>query len=150
MCYHESNTKNNHFKQGLFLPVFFRCKKKIGRRHSKDCISGAATFITTFVFMTILDEHINDIKSLCFKYNVKRLFAFGSVLTERFDDKSDIDFIVDFELLDHFSYVDNYYNLKFSLEDKLQRKVDLLEEKAIKNPYFQQMINQKRQLIYGH
>ncbi len=100
--------------------------------------------------MAILDEYLNDIKKLCFKHNVKRLFAFGSVLTERFTDKSDIDFIVDFEFLEHFQYAGNYYNFKFSLEDTLQRPVDLLEETAIKNPYFQQIVNEQRQLIYGH
>jgi hypothetical protein len=39
--------------------------------------------------------------------------------------------------------------LKFSLEDILKRPIDLLEEKAIKNPYFREDIDQKRKLIYG-
>jgi hypothetical protein len=36
----------------------------------------------------------------------------------------------------------------FFVEDVLHRSVDLLEEKAIKNPYFQQAVNDKRQLVY--
>ncbi len=100
--------------------------------------------------MTILDKNINDINKLCSIYKVRQLFAFGSVLTEKFNNDSDIDLIVDFEPIDVSLYADNYYDFKFSLQDVLDRSVDLLEEKAIKNPYFKQIINQQRQLIYGH
>lgn len=100
--------------------------------------------------MTILDQHINDIKKLCSAHKVKQLFAFGSVLTGKFNNDSDIDLVVDFEPIDVSFYADNYYDFKFSLQDILNRPIDLLEEKAIKNPYFRQAINQQRQLIYGH
>lgn len=100
--------------------------------------------------MTVLEKHIKDISQLCSKHNVKQLYAFGSVLTDKFNQDSDIDLIVDFEPIDLSQYADNYYDLKFSLEDVLQKPVDLLEEKAIKNPYFRQALNNQRQLIYGH
>ena len=80
---------------------------------------------------------------------MKKLYAFGSVLADTFNDKSDIDLIVDFEEVDELEYVDNYFNFKFSLQEVLHRSIDLLEEKAIKNPYFQKSINQQRQLLYG-
>ncbi|MGI8638268.1 MAG: nucleotidyltransferase family protein [Segetibacter sp.] len=100
--------------------------------------------------MTILEKHIEDINQLCSTYNVKQLYAFGSVLTDKFNDASDIDLIVDFEPIDLAQYADNYYDFKFSLENILQKSVDLIEEKAIKNPYFRQVVNNQRQLIYGH
>lgn len=100
--------------------------------------------------MAVLDKHIRDIERLCSTHNVKQLYAFGSALTEKFNTDSDIDFIVNFETIEASLYVDNYYDLKFSLQDVLNRPVDLLEEQAIKNPYFQQTVNQQRQLIYGH
>jgi predicted nucleotidyltransferase len=81
---------------------------------------------------------------------VHKLYVFGSILTEAFSEASDIDLIVDFEPIDLLLYVDNYYDLKYSLQDVLQRPVDLLEEKAIKNPYFQQVVNNKKQLVYKH
>ncbi len=83
-------------------------------------------------------------------HKVKELYAFGSVLTEKFNSNSDIDLVVDFEPIDVLLYADNYYDFKFSLQEILKRPVDLLEEKAIKNPYFKQNINQQRRLIYGH
>jgi uncharacterized protein len=100
--------------------------------------------------MTVLDQHINSINRLCSTYRVRHLYAFGSVLTEKFNTKSDIDLVVDFEPIDVNLYADNYYDFKFSLQDILKRPIDLLEEKAIKNPYFKQSINKQRQLIYGH
>src|SRR3954463_15490708 len=100
--------------------------------------------------MTVIDEHINDINQLCSIHKVKQLYAFGSVLTDKFNKDSDIDLVVDFEPIDLADYADNYFDLKFSLEDVLQKPIDLLEEKAIKNPYFRQVVNQQRQLIYGH
>jgi len=100
--------------------------------------------------MTILQNHIAAIHQLCSTYKVKHLYAFGSVLTENFNDDSDVDLMVDFEPIDVYSYADNYFDFKFSLQDILKRPVDLLEEKAIKNLYLKQSINQQRQLIYEH
>jgi predicted nucleotidyltransferase len=80
---------------------------------------------------------------------VKSLHAFGSVLNENFNEKSDIDLVVDFLPIDVLEYGDNYFELKFSLETILKRSIDLLEEKAIKNPYFKQSVISQMQLIYG-
>lgn len=99
--------------------------------------------------MNILDKYTRDIKILCASHKVRKLYAFGSVLTDKFNDQSDVDLIVDFENLDIADYADNYFDFKFSLQDILKRQVDLLEEKAIKNPYFREALNNKRRLIYG-
>ncbi|MEJ7693907.1 nucleotidyltransferase domain-containing protein [Daejeonella sp.] len=82
-------------------------------------------------------------------HKVKTLYAFGSVLTDRFNSKSDIDLIVDFHYVDVLDYADNYFDLKFALQDILKRSIDLLEENAIKNPFFRMAIMNHRQLIYG-
>lgn len=95
-------------------------------------------------------KYLEEIKRLCSRHKVKRLYVFGSVLTENYNENSDIDLIVDFEPIDIAQYADNYYDFKFSLEDVFHKPIDLLEEKAIKNPYFRQVVDKKRQLIYGH
>lgn len=100
--------------------------------------------------MTVFDKYLNDIQRLCRAHRVKRLYAFGSVLNDQFSQTSDIDLIVDFDHIDIAQYADNYFALKFSLEDIFHRPVDLLEETAIRNPYFRSAINENRQLIYGH
>jgi predicted nucleotidyltransferase len=100
--------------------------------------------------VTLPGTHITDIKKLCSNHKVKKLYAFGSVLTNRFTNESDVDLIVDFDPIDISLYADNYFDFKFALQKILNRFIDLLEEKAIKNPYFRQNLNQQRQLIYGH
>ena len=99
--------------------------------------------------MKILDQFSDDIYRLCAMHKVKKLYAFGSVLTDKFNKNSDVDLIVDFETMAVENYADNYFDLKFSLQDVLNRPVDLLEEKALKNPYFKQAISLERQLVYG-
>jgi predicted nucleotidyltransferase len=99
--------------------------------------------------MKILETYATDIITLCKTHKVKSLYAFGSVLTAHFHKDSDVDLIVDFANIAVEDYADNYFAFKFSLQAMLNRPVDLLEEKAIKNPYFKQAVNQQRQLVYG-
>ncbi len=100
--------------------------------------------------MTYIDKYAVDIKRLCDLHHVKTLYAFGSVVYDQLSEKSDVDFIVDFEAMDLNNYADNYFDLKFSLQHILERPIDLVEEKAIKNPYFKQAVDNQRILVYGH
>lgn len=99
--------------------------------------------------MNLIESDIDKIRDLCAKHKVKRLFAFGSIVTNGFQSDSDIDLVVDFAGIDLYDYADNYFDLKFSLEDLFKHKVDLLEDKAINNPYLRQSIDSTKQLIYG-
>lgn len=99
--------------------------------------------------MNLISRNINKIHALCVKHKVAKLFVFGSVLTDKFKKDSDIDLIVDFENVDLYNYADNYFDFKLSLEDLFKREVDLLEDKAIKNPYLRESVDSTKQLIYG-
>ena len=96
-----------------------------------------------------LDSYQDVLSILCRQYKVKTLYAFGSVLSERFGNESDVDLIVAFNEIPVEEYADNYFDFKFSLQDIFNRPIDLLEEQAIKNPYFQKNINRSKQMIYG-
>lgn len=100
--------------------------------------------------MDLVESNIDEIRDLCRRHYVSQLFVFGSVLTNRFKKKSDIDFIVDFQGINLYDYADNYFDLKNSLENLFKREIDLLEDKAINNPYLRQSIDSSKQLIYGH
>lgn len=99
--------------------------------------------------MNFFNNYLPKIISLCKKHKVKKLFAFGSVLTNRFTDKSDIDLLVDFENVAPEDYADNYFDLKDALSDIFRREVDLLEDKGIRNPILRRNIDRSKQLIYG-
>jgi predicted nucleotidyltransferase len=99
--------------------------------------------------MNLIERNIDTIRDLCSRHKVRRLFAFGSVLTDSFKKDSDVDLVVDFQDVALHEYADNYFDLKESLENLFKRNVDLLEEKAIKNPYSKQSIDSSKQLVYG-
>ncbi|MBD5200404.1 MAG: nucleotidyltransferase [Bacteroides sp.] len=101
--------------------------------------------------MKLIELNIQQIINLCKLHKVKSLFVFGSILTERFNDKSDIDLLVDFEPIDHreFDYVTNFFNFRDALESIFDRKVDLIEQKGLKNKYLIDNVNKTKQLIYG-
>ncbi|MDP3432585.1 MAG: nucleotidyltransferase domain-containing protein [Bacteroidota bacterium] len=96
-----------------------------------------------------LDKFKIEINNLCRLNKVKSLYVFGSVLTEHFTEKSDIDLVVDIDISDPYDYADSYFNLKFALQDLFRRPIDLLENKAIKNPYIRQNIDRSKSLIYA-
>ncbi len=99
--------------------------------------------------MGIIDENLDHIRALCDKHKVSNLFVFGSILTNSFSKDSDVDFVVDFSGVDLYDYADNYFDFKDSLEALLKRRVDLLEEKAIKNPYLKNSIDSTKRQVYG-
>ncbi len=96
----------------------------------------------------ILTQNINTVKEICQKHKVKRLYAFGSVCTDKFNEYSDIDFIVGFEPKFFDGYVDNFISLENSLKQVLQREIDLVAEETIQNPYFAKVVNQTKTPIY--
>ena len=101
--------------------------------------------------MKLIEINLQRIFDLCRKHKVKTLSVFGSILTDRFNDGSDVDLLVDFEPVDHntFDYVGNYFGLRDALERLFGRKVDLIEEKGLRNKYFIANVNRTKQLIYG-
>jgi predicted nucleotidyltransferase len=101
------------------------------------------------MIMNELQDHIDQIRTLCTKHDVASLFAFGSVVSDQLKVGSDIDLIVDIDNDDPIEYSDHYFELKFQLEDMFKRPVDLLENKALKNPYLKKQIDNTKVLIYG-
>jgi len=97
----------------------------------------------------IIKENIRSLTSLCKKYGVERLYVFGSVARGEFDpEKSDIDLIVELEKLPPLKKGEQLLSLWSELENLFQRKVDLLTDKPIVNPYFRKSVEQTKRLIY--
>ena len=101
--------------------------------------------------MKLIELNLQRILDLCRRHKVKTLSVFGSILTDRFNDKSDVDFLVDFEPHnpDTFDYVTNYLNCRDALERLFNRKVDLIEYGDNLNPLFKNLVDKKKLLIYG-
>lgn len=99
--------------------------------------------------MELINKHIDQLVKLCERYKVIRLYVFGSVLSDNFKTDSDIDLLVKFGDVDIFNYFDNYMDFKESLEQLLNREVDLVEEQTLKNPILIRSINKNKKIIYG-
>ena len=99
--------------------------------------------------MKLIELNMDRIIALCKKYKVAKLWVFGSILTPRFNDDSDVDFSVVF----HYDQIPDLFLTFFDFIDELQqllgRKVDLVDETAVKNSYFRKELDRTKQLIYG-
>ena len=98
----------------------------------------------------LVEQQNANLQQLCRKHHVRKLEVFGSAADESFQpDTSDLDFLVDYLPLSNGEYVDAYFGLLSDLEDLFQRKIDLVVDRAIRNPYFRKGVDQSRQVIYA-
>lgn len=100
--------------------------------------------------IALVEERLDVIREICGRYCVKRLEIFGSAADGTFDpEESDLDFLVEFQPVAGLGpWLSVYQDLKSDLEKVYGRKVDLVMEKALKNPYFIRRLNHSRQVIY--
>ena len=101
--------------------------------------------------MKLIELNLQRIIELCRKHKVKSLAVFGSILTDRFNDDSDVDLLIDFETTDpdKFDFVSNFFDLQDSLEALLKRKVDLVVGSGLRNRFFINNVNRTKHVIYG-
>ncbi|MHB9130261.1 MAG: nucleotidyltransferase family protein [Armatimonadota bacterium] len=97
-----------------------------------------------------ITRHLEELKELCRRYRVTRLYLFGSAAADAFQQgKSDLDFLVDFEAMTPGDHADTYFSLAEALEALFSVKVDLVEEKTINNPYFREEVEETRVMLYA-
>ena len=96
-----------------------------------------------------INNKMNDFLALCKMYNVKNLYAFGSSITNSFDEKtSDIDLLIEIDLDDPLERGDSLLQIWGKFEVFFKRKVDLLTDSSIKNPILKKSIDATKILIY--
>jgi uncharacterized protein len=101
--------------------------------------------------IALLEQHRETIANLCEQYGVERLEVFGSAAraTDFEVGQSDIDFIVRFGRHPTLTPFRQYFEFEEALTALLGRKVDLVMEGAMRNPYFIRSANEHRQALYG-
>lgn len=100
--------------------------------------------------IALVEEKKPEIAALCRRYGVERIDLFGSATTGRFHPgTSDLDFLVRFaDRQPTGGYAERYLDLADSLERLFQRRVDLVTEQSIRNPYFKREIEVTREVLY--
>ena len=100
--------------------------------------------------MLQIQKYSKNLANLCDNnLVVNKLYFFGSALTPKFDEeKSDIDVLVEVTDIPPEERGENLIALWDNLELLFNRKVDLLTENSLRNPYFKKEIEQTKKLIY--
>ena len=97
----------------------------------------------------ILENNLENLKSICLSLGVNRLYVFGSVVSDSFREDSDIDFLISFaDNLSIEQYTENYFDLQYKLRDLFNREIDIVTERTLSNPYFIESIEETKELIY--
>ena len=100
--------------------------------------------------ITEISSHREELEELCRRFHVRRLDLFGSATGDDFDsERSDLDFLVEFDPRAPGGYADAFFGLKESLEQLFRRPVDLVAAAAIRNPYFRESIESARIPLYA-
>jgi len=98
----------------------------------------------------LVSSRLGELKVLCQRFHVRRLELFGSATTIEFDvRRSDLDFLVEFDTVSPAEHAEMYFGLLEALQHLLDRHVDLVESKAMRNPYFIRDVNKTRTLLYA-
>jgi predicted nucleotidyltransferase len=98
----------------------------------------------------IITENREKIAELCRTHHVRRLSVFGSAVRDDFDpERSDVDLLVDFASLSELEYAPNYFDFLKNLDELFGRKVDLVSDRYIRNPYFRKAVDQDKVLLYA-
>lgn len=97
----------------------------------------------------IVADKIQELRELCKRFDVKTLYLFGSVCSDKFNNDSDIDILISFKEISIEKYTDNYFEFHYKLEELFNRKIDLLTENSLSNPFFIESIEETKQLLYA-
>src|SRR5437879_6081756 len=99
----------------------------------------------------LIEQNLHRITELCRKYDVRRLDLFGSAVRDDFDaeHQSDLDFLVEFNNFTIYNAADRYFNFLSDLESLFGRKIDLVSDRAIRNPYFRKAVDEERLNLYA-
>lgn len=100
--------------------------------------------------MHLITDNLENISALCRKYGVKTLCVFGSILTPRFYENSDVDFSATFyPEEDPLVAGKKRFQFYIELEDLIGRRIDLVSEEFVQNSYFKTELEETKQKIYG-
>lgn len=100
----------------------------------------------------LIENNMEKIRSLCRQYQVKSLYLIGSAARKdkQFSNKSDVDFLLQYKRNKDGMAIEgfDYFDLLFSLEGLIKKKVDLVVEESITNDVFRKSIEKNKLKIY--
>lgn len=99
--------------------------------------------------LTEIANHRQNLIALCQRYRVRRLQLFGSAVSGNFKPAtSDLDFVAEFKDTQALDYADRYFDFAEALEKLFNRRVEVVTQRSIRNPYFRAEVDKTAQTIY--
>ncbi len=89
-----------------------------------------------------------EIEEFSKKWGIQELSLFGSILREDFSPESDIDILISFNPKSNINLFD-LVTIQNELQNLFDRKIDIIEKKAIKNPFRKDEILNNHRVIYA-
>ena len=99
--------------------------------------------------LSLIENNKLELQRLCEQHYIQAMYVFGSATTADFNELSDIDILISFKEISFDKYTDNYFELHEKLESLFKKRVDLLTERSLINPYFIKSVEQTKQLLYA-
>ncbi|MDZ4824324.1 MAG: nucleotidyltransferase domain-containing protein [Flavobacteriales bacterium] len=97
-----------------------------------------------------IENKMGAIRQILAGNHVKRAYLFGSMTNAQAPGKSDVDSFIEFDPeLSIEEYGSSYFLILEQLEDSLDRSVDLLNGRSLRNPVFIHEIESTRIPIFG-
>ena len=96
-----------------------------------------------------VEQKRQALAELCRRYRIRRLRLFGSAATGTFaPEASDLDFVAEFADTQSADYADRYFDFAEALERLFNRRVDVITQRSIRNPYFRAEVQKTAQVVY--
>jgi len=95
-----------------------------------------------------ISRYKKSIHDFCRRWQVKEFSVFGSILSDAFNENSDVDVLITFFQEAHHSLFD-LMAMGEELEAIFGRKVDLVEKEGLRNPIRRKAILKSREVIYA-
>jgi predicted nucleotidyltransferase len=100
--------------------------------------------------LALIEDNREQLEEICRRFFVRRLEVFGSAVDGTFDvDRSDLDFLVEFERPPGTNAFHQYFDFRSALASLFKRDIDLVSAIAMRNPYFIRAVNASRKLVYA-
>lgn len=99
---------------------------------------------------SVISSILGELRKLFKSHRIEKAYIFGSAVSGKFNDKSDLDFLVKFEgNITPLEKGELWWNLHDTLRSLFKREIDIVTESSLKNPYFIKELDSTKELIYG-
>ncbi len=122
---------------------------------SKGSVIKLPGLLIKYYFMVhpFIKDKLPELTEIFKRHQVKKAYVFGSAVTDRFNESSDVDFLIEpLEPGDEPDPVvrgEILWDLYYALQDLFGRKVDMVTRDSLTNKYFIEELNRTSVPIYG-